>query len=166
MIRTLIFWIRFRIRLFWIGLKTNTQNLIKGVKFVILYELLRILSGNGAKQRSAIITFRKDCPPRLPFSVLANIPGIEESHSNLSQFLFKKFYNNRICAHFIPFPIIMFRNTAVRHKRMYGCRKKRSNSGTFFWQPLCMPAYRNKNRIDKTWSIIIAFNLKDQIYLN
>jgi len=33
---------------------------------------------------------------------------------------------------FIPFSIIMFRNTDVRHKRMYGCRKKRSNTGTFF----------------------------------
>jgi hypothetical protein len=61
------------------GLKTNSGNLINRVKFVILYESLRILSGNGAKQRRAIVTSRKNCSPRLPFSVLANIPGIQES---------------------------------------------------------------------------------------
>jgi hypothetical protein len=33
---------------------------------------------------------------------------------------------------FIPLSIIMFRNTEVRHKRVYGCRKKRFNTGTFF----------------------------------
>jgi len=32
-------------------LKTDSGNLINRVKFVILYESLRILSGNGAKQR-------------------------------------------------------------------------------------------------------------------
>ncbi len=33
---------------------------------------------------------------------------------------------------FIPFSIIIFRNSEVRHKRMYGCGKKRLNTGTFF----------------------------------
>jgi hypothetical protein len=32
---------------------------------------------------------------------LTNIPGIEESHSNLSWCLFKRFNNKRICTPFI-----------------------------------------------------------------
>ena len=33
---------------------------------------------------------------------------------------------------FILLFIIMFRNAELRHKRLYGCRKKRLNIGTFF----------------------------------
>ncbi|MDH3957287.1 MAG: hypothetical protein OET81_11380, partial [Desulfobacteraceae bacterium] len=33
---------------------------------------------------------------------------------------------------FIPLFILMFRITELRHKRLYGCRKKRLNIGTFF----------------------------------
>ena len=33
---------------------------------------------------------------------------------------------------FIPLFIILFRIKETRHKRVYGCRKKRSNTRTFF----------------------------------
>ena len=33
---------------------------------------------------------------------------------------------------FIPLSIIIFRINELRHKRMYGCRKKRLNIRTFF----------------------------------
>ncbi len=32
----------------------------------------------------------------------------------------------------IPLSIIMFRITELGYKRLYGCRKKRLNNGTFF----------------------------------
>jgi len=35
----------------------------------------------------------------------------------------------------MPFSIIMFRDSEVRHKRMYGCSKKRLNTGTSFYNP-------------------------------
>ena len=51
--------------------------LINELDSVIVISSFEFLSGNGAKQRCAIVTSRKDCLPRLPFSVLTNIPGIE-----------------------------------------------------------------------------------------
>ena len=34
---------------------------------------------------------------------------------------------------FSPLTIIMFQTKEVRHKSLYGCRKKRLNTGTFYY---------------------------------
>ena len=42
---------------------------------------------------------------------------------------------------FIPFPLIMFTNTELRHKRLDGCRKKRSNTERFFLTTPIRPTF-------------------------